>query len=234
MFPEMFNDFLASPVVARGIRKNVLEVEIVDIRQFADGSYRHIDDSPYGGGAGMIMRFPPILDALDSVRTKESHVILLAPAGETYTQKKAHVYAGLQHLIIICGHYEGIDARVYDHVDELISIGDYVITGGELAAEVITDSIARLLKGTIRDASVVEESYENGLLEYPQYTRPVEYKGERVPHILLSGDHEKIRLWRLEQSLRLTLSKRPDLIEKKKLTAEECALLEKIPRDSHD
>lgn len=228
MFPEMFHDFLASPVIARGIRKNIADIEIVDIRQFAHGSYRHIDDSPCGGGAGMIMRCPPVLEALDSVRNEDSHVILLAPAGETYSQKKAHLYAEMEHLIIICGHYEGIDARVYNHVDELVSIGDYVITGGELAAEVITDSIVRLLKGTIRENSTVEESYENDLLEYPQYTRPVEYRGERVPEILLSGNHEKIRLWRLEQSLRLTMEKRPDLIAKKELTKEEQLLLQKI------
>ena len=224
IMPELFGSFLQAPVIARAIRNGVLEVKIIDIREYAPGSFRHIDDSPFGGGAGMVMRCQPVLDALRACNNKDRTVIL-SPAGKPYTQKKAHELSSAGHLVLICGHYEGMDARIYPHADEQISIGDYVLTGGEIAAQVIIDSITRLLPGSLRDESTQEESFENGLLEYPQYTQPAVYEGEAVPDVLRSGDHEKIRKWRLQQSLLLTRRMRPDLFEAHVLTEEEKTLL---------
>lgn len=226
IMPELFGSFLEGPVIARAIRNGALSVEIVDIRDYAPGSFRHIDDSPFGGGAGMVMRCQPVLDALRDCGSRESHAVLLSPAGTPYTQEKAHALAGEEHLILLCGHYEGVDARVIPHVDEQISIGDYVLTGGELAAQVILDSVARLLPGSLRPASTEEESFENGLLEYPQYTQPAVYEGVAVPEVLRSGDHARIRKWRLRQALLLTREMRPDLFAKHVLTEEERVLLQ--------
>lgn len=227
MCPEIFDGFLHAALVVRAEERNLVNVELVDIREFAKGSYRHIDDSPFGGGAGMIMRPQPVTDALESVRTENSHTVLFAPGGRTYNQAKVHEYEQLEHLILICGHYEGIDARVYSYCDELLSIGDYILSGGEIPAMAVIDSLVRL-SGTIRKASTEEESFENGLLEYPQYTRPAEYRGMKVPAVLLSGNHEKIRLWRLKESLKRTLQNRPDLLEKRESNREEKQLLKEI------
>ena len=234
IMPELFGSFLQAPVIARAIRNGTLEVEIIDIREYAPGSFRHIDDSPFGGGAGMVMRCQPVLDALRACRKDglKTHSLILSPAGTPYTQKKAHELSDSEHLVLICGHYEGLDARIYPHADEQISIGDYVLTGGELAAQVIIDSVARLLPGSLRDESTREESFENGLLEYPQYTQPAIYEGEAVPDVLRSGDHEKIRRWRLQQSLLLTRRMRPDLFAAHRLTEEEKALLAEIDDSS--
>ncbi len=228
IFPEMFQDFLHTSIVARAIANGLVSVQIRDIREFATGSYRHVDDSPIGGGAGMILKCQPVLDCLEAVRTPQSHVVLTAAAGTTWTQEKAHAFAELEDLILICGHYEGLDERIASHVDEQISIGDYVLTGGELPAMVISDSVIRLLKGSIKAESAAEESYENTLLEYPQYTQPADYKGDKVPEILLSGDHEKIRRWRLMQSLKRTRDQRPDLLARHVFTDEEKALLKTL------
>lgn len=230
MMPDLFGDFLKGPVIARAVRNSALEVEIIDIRDFAPGSFRHIDDSPFGGGAGMVMRCQPVLDALRSCRKNPipagaEKTVIMSPAGTPYTQAKARDFSGLEHLILICGHYEGMDARIYPHADEQISIGDYVLTGGELAAQVVIDSVARLLPGSLREASTQEESFENGLLEYPQYTQPAVYEGEAVPEVLRSGNHERIRRWRLQQSLLLTRKVRPDLFAARELSAEERELL---------
>ena len=211
--PEQFGDFQKTPLIARSIAAGRLQLDIIDIRSFADGCFRKVDDSPYGGGAGMVMRCQPVLDAIASVRRPDSHVIVLAPIGQPYCQSMAHRLSAESHLILVCGHFEGMDARIYSHADELISIGDYILTGGELPAMVITDSVMRLVKGSIRESSLQEESFENSLLEYPQYTRPADYQGDRVPEVLLSGDHEAIRTWRMEESLRLTREKRPDLLK---------------------
>jgi len=236
MFPQLFESFTQGPVVRRAILKGSLELEIVDIKEFAPGSFRHIDDSPFGGGAGMVMRCGPVLDALRHVKEKaqgaedagtekRSVTAAMSPAGMRFDQKTAHRYAELDHLVLICGHYEGMDERIYRHTDEEISIGDYVLTGGEIAAMAVTDAVTRLLPGAIRSESTSEESFENGLLEYPQYTQPAVYDGEAVPEILLSGNHEKIRLWRLTESLRRTLERRPDLLEERELTEEEAGIL---------
>ena len=211
--PEQFGDFQKTPLIARAIEAGRLELSIIDIRDYAPGSFRRVDDSPYGGGAGMILRCQPVLDALHAVRTPESRVIILTPAGKPYTQTDAHRLSEESHLILICGHYEGMDARIYPHADELLSIGDYILTGGELPAMVITDSVMRLVKGSIKEESTKEESFEQGLLEYPQYTRPADYNGQKVPEVLLSGDHEAIRKWRQQEALRITKENRPDLLD---------------------
>lgn len=211
MCPDLFRNIRNSSVIDRAVRDGRLELEIVDFRDYTKGSFRKIDDSPYGGGRGMVIRCQPVVDALEDVRTAGSHVVLLSPKGKPYNQKTAREYAGMKHLVLICGHYEGFDARVYPYADELVSIGDYVLTGGELAAQVIMDSVVRLLPGSLRDGSTQEESFENGLLEYPQYTRPADFRGQKVPEILLSGDHAAIRSWREEKALEVTKQYRPDL-----------------------
>ena len=212
IFPDMFGDFLREPVIARALSRGIVKIEIVDIREFAGGSFRHIDDDPYGGGPGMVMRCGPVLDALDSVRTKESFTAVMTPAGRKYTQKTAREFSALEHLILICGHYEGLDERILDHADGIYTIGDYVLTGGELPAKVVMDSVIRLLPGVLRAEATMEESFERGILEHPQYTKPADWKGERIPEVLLSGDHEKIRAFRKQEALRITRQRRPDLL----------------------
>ena len=229
--PEFFDGFLNTTIVKRAIDKGKCEIEIVDIKSYAHGSFRHIDDSPFGGGRGMVMRCQPIYDALQEISDESSHKILLSPKGITYTQGKARDLSTKEHIVLVCGHYEGVDARVEDWVDEQLSIGDYVLTGGELAAEVITDSIVRLLDGVLREGSATEESHENGLLEYPQYTQPREFNGQSVPDILLSGHKAKIEEWRLTQSLLLTRNHRPDMFENYDLSDKEKKLLEKADKE---
>ena len=231
LFPEMFAGFLETSIVGRAIERGLLEVDFVQIRDFAHDNYKHVDDTPFGGGAGMVMKCQPVLDALSSVKNEASHVIMMQASGHPYTQKKARSLAGQEHLIVLCGHYEGMDQRINSRCDDLISIGDYVLSGGELGAMVIIDSVARLLKGSIREESSEDESYENGLLEYPQYTKPAVYEGEAVPPVLLSGNHAKIREWRTAKSLLLTKEIRPDLYEKHELTKEEEKILKKIEAD---
>ena len=211
--PEQFGDFQKTPLISRAVNAGLLELSIIDIRDYAPGSFRHVDDSPYGGGAGMILRCQPVLDALEAVRTPLSHVAILAPIGKPYVQADAHRLAAMEELVLICGHYEGMDARIYPYADEILSIGDYILTGGELPAMVICDSLMRLVEGSMKKESTVEESFEEGLLEYPQYTRPADYKGQKVPEVLLSGDHEAIRKWRQEEALRVTKERRPDLLK---------------------
>ena len=231
MFPGMFDSFLMGPVLQRALRKESLQIEIVDIKEFSPGSFRHIDDSPFGGGAGMVMRCQPVLDALKSVKDEKSVSAAMSPAGRLYDQKTARRYAQLDHLILLCGHYEGMDERIYRHVDEEISIGDYILTGGEIAAMAVSDAVIRLLPGAIRGESTSEESFENGLLEYPQYTQPAVYEGEAVPEVLLSGNHEKIRKWRLRESLKRTLARRPDLLEGREMSAEEADIIAELMRE---
>ncbi len=210
--PDDFDSFLRSHLIQRACDLGLLDVEIVDIRDFAPGCFRQVDDSPYGGGAGMILRCKPVLDALDSMKQEDSHSIILSPWGKKFAQEDAKRLSECGHLILICGHYEGFDARIYEHADEMISIGDYVLTGGELPAMVISEAVVRLLGDSIREESLKEESFQDGLLEYPQYTKPYDYKGERVPDVLLSGDHEKIAQWRKEKALEMTKKHRPDLL----------------------
>ena len=213
--PEQFESFLKTPLIARNIASGLLKMEIVDIREFVKGSFRKIDDSPYGGGPGMILKVEPVVKALENVKSENSHIILVAPAGKTYKQEDAHRLGEYEHLIIICGHFEGFDQRITRYVDEIYSIGDYILCGGELPAMVISESLMRLIDGSMKKESVLDESFENGLLEYPQYTRPYEYNGDKVPEVLLSGDHEAIRSWRKSEALKMTEKFRRDMIEKK-------------------
>lgn len=230
LFPEMYHDFLSTSIIGRTIQKGLVQVDFVQIRDFAHDKYKHVDDTSFGGGAGQVMKCQPVLDALDSVRTESSYVVMMNPAGRPFKQQIARDLSTKGHLILLCGHYEGMDARIEKHCDDLLSIGDYVLTGGELASMVVMDAVIRLQKGAIADDSTVEESFEGGLLEYPQYTKPEDYEGDKVPEILVSGNHEKIRQYRLQQSLVLTRERRPDLFAKHELSKEEKKLLMKFDR----
>ena len=231
LFPEMYHDFLHTSIIGRAVERGLVTVDFVQIRDFAHDNYRHVDDRPFGGGRGQVMKCQPVLDALNSVETENSYSLMMSPLGTVYNQAKAHELSEKDHLILLCGHYEGLDARINKHVDELVSIGDYVLTGGEMASMVIMDSVIRLLKGSITEGSAEEESYENGLLEYPQYTQPADYEGDKVPDILLSGNHARIREWRLEQSILTTKERRPDLYEKHNFTEEEKKVLKKMEKE---
>ena len=213
--PEQFESFLKTPLIARNIAAGLLNLQIKDIRDYAPGSFRKVDDSPYGGGAGMVIRYQPVADALKDVKSDDSHSIILAPIGKPYKQKDAHRLAEMDDLVFVCGHYEGFDERIYEECDEVLSIGDYVLCGGELPAMVIVESLMRVLDGSMKKDSVIEESFEEKLLEYPQYTRPQSINGKDVPEVLLSGDHEAIRQWRKIKAFETTKRYRSDLLKKK-------------------
>ena len=225
LFPEMFDGFLSNSIIKRAITKDVVKIEIINIRNYTKDKYGRVDSAPIGGGAGLVMKCQPIYDCLNAIKSNNSHIVMLSPRGKTYSQNKAHEFAKENELILLCGHYEGIDERINDYVDEQISIGDYVLTGGEIGAMVICDSVIRLLDGAIADESIVDESFENGLLEYPQYTEPYEFDGKKVPDILYSGNHQAINKWRQKQSLNLTKNLRPDLFEKYPLSKQDKKLL---------
>ena len=232
LFPEFFDGFLTNSIIKRAIAKEQVEIEIINIRDFTFDKYGRVDSAPVGGGAGLIMKCQPVLDCLKSVRKENSHVILLSPRGTTYNQARARYFAAnYEHVVIICGHYEGTDERINKYVDELVSIGDYILTGGEIGAEIIADSVIRLLDGVIAPESIVDESFENGLLEYPQYTEPFDYEGDKIPDILYSGNHTAIDKWRKKESLKLTKKHRPDLLNNYKLSKEETKLLKELESD---
>lgn len=229
LFPEMFDGFLSNSIIKRALAKGVVDINIINIRDYTKDKYGRVDSAPVGGGSGLIMKCQPIIDCLNSVKTDQSHVVLLSPRGKTFHQSTAHEYKdNYEDLIIICGHYEGIDERVNKYVDELVSIGDFILTGGELGAMIISDSIIRLIDGAIASESIVEESFENGLLEYPQYTEPFDYNGDKIPDILYSGNHVAINKWRQKQSLKLTKELRKDLFDKYKFTKEDIKLLKEL------
>ena len=229
LFPEMFDGFLTNSIIKRAIANNIVEVNIVNIRDYTLDKYGRVDSAPVGGGAGLIMKCQPVIDCLNAVKTNESRTYLLSPRGKTFNQQKAHEIAAKQkEIILICGHYEGIDERVNDYVDELISIGDFILTGGEIASMAISDSIIRLLDGAIANESIIEESFENGLLEYPQFTEPYDYNGKKIPDILYSGNHKAIDKWRKKESLRLTKEYRNDLFINYELNKEEKKLLSEL------
>ena len=214
LFPEYFDSLLNTSIIKRAKEKNLFEFEAVDFRPFTNEKHGHVDDTPYGGGAGMVLMCQPILDALKTIRTENSTVILLTPQGKTFNQSLSKELSLKEHLIFICGHYEGFDERIRDYVDIQMSLGDFVLTGGESACMVMCDSILRLIPGVIKQDSSDDDSFSNGLLEYPQYTRPEVYDGKRVPDVLLSGHHANIKKWRHEKSLENTFNHRPDLLEK--------------------
>lgn len=228
IFPKMFNDFLSTSIIARAISQEIVKINVIDIRPYTKDKNGRIDDYPLGGGSGLVMKCQPVLDCLNSVKQYNSKVYLMSPRGQTFNQKIAHSLASNEHIVLICGHYEGLDERINSSVDGMLSIGDYILTGGELASMVISDAIIRLLDGAISEGSINEESFENGLLEYPQYTFPRDYEGKKVPDILFTGNHEAVRKWRLKESLKLTMKHRPDLLKDRKFSKEELRLIKEI------
>ncbi len=216
LFPEMFETVKQS-IIGRAVEKDLIDINLINIRDFSENKHKKVDDTPYGGGAGMVMMPDVVYRAYLAIKDKENaKVIYLSPKGKTLNQKRVESLSKEKHLILLCGHYEGIDQRVLDEiVDEEISIGDYVLTGGEIPAMVLIDSVSRYIDGVLKDESIKEESFSNGLLEYPQYTRPEVFLDKKVPEILLSGHHENIRKWREEQSLKITKINRPDLLKQK-------------------
>lgn len=215
LFPNMFDVFLNESIIKRAIENNKVEINIHNIRDYSSNKHKKVDDYGFGGGAGMVLMPQPIFDAVDNIKKDDSYVILLTPQGNTYSQKKAYNLIEKKHIIFICGHYEGFDERIRTLADEEISIGDFVLTGGELPSMVITDSIIRLIDGVINQESHENDSFNNNLLDYPVYTHPVEYRGMKVPDVLLSGHHANIKKWRLDKQIERTKKRRPDLLEKK-------------------
>ena len=234
LFPEMFEPIKQS-IIKRAVEKDLININLVNIRDFSEDKHNKVDDTPYGGGAGMLMK-PDVVDrAYNSVKTENAKVIYLTPQGKTLDQKIVKELSNQKHLILLCGHYEGIDQRVIDKiVDEEISIGDYVLTGGEIPAMVLIDSISRYVDGVLSNESTDEESFSNGLLEYPQYTRPEIFNEVKVPEVLISGHHENIRKWRREKSLENTFKKRPELLENVVLTENEKDYIENLKKEVHE
>lgn len=214
LFPEMFENVFSSSIIKRAIEEKKVEIKVHNFRDYSKEPHHKVDDTPYGGGAGMVLTCQPIFDCVESLKTKDSKVILLTPDGTPYKQEIAYSLSKEKHLIFICGHYEGFDERIRSLCDLELSIGDYVLTGGELASMVIADSIVRLLPGVIEEESHKNDSFNNNLLDYPTYTKPRVYQGMEVPEVLLSGNHKKIEEYRKEESIKKTKERRPDLLEK--------------------
>lgn len=211
IFPELFANFLETSIVKKAISRKQFKIKIHNLRDYSDLPHQQVDDTPYGGGAGMLMMYPPIYRVLKKLQTKKSFTIILTPQGKTFHQQLAKKLSLKKHLIIICGRYEGYDERVFDYCDMELSIGDFILMGGELPAMTICEAIIRLLPDVIENESVITDTFENNLLKYPQYTKPFSFNGKDVPNILVSGHHENIRKWRLEKSILKTKQRRPDL-----------------------
>ena len=214
LFPEMFNDIFSCSIIKRAIDLGKVEINLFNFRDYSDDIHNKVDDTPYGGGSGMVLKCQPIFDCIDKIKTEDSKVILLTPSGKSYNQDIAYDLSKLKHIILICGHYEGFDERIRKICDYEISIGDYVLTGGEIPAMVLVDSITRLLPGVITEESYINDSFQDNLLDYPTYTKPRVFRDMEVPLVLVSGDHKKIDLWRKEESIKRTKERRPDLLEK--------------------
>jgi tRNA (guanine37-N1)-methyltransferase len=228
LFPAIFEAPLAASIPGRIQERGLATVHVHDLREWGIGRHRSVDDAPYGGGAGMVIRPEPVAEALAALRRPESTVVLLDPAGQRFGHDRAADLSTRDHLVLVCPRYEGVDDRIRSMVDLELSIGDFVVTGGELPALVVIDAVIRLLPGAIDAASTEEESFSAGLLEYPQFTRPPVFEGREVPPILVSGDHGAVRRWRLRESLRRTLERRPDLLEGRALSPEEAALMAEL------
>lgn len=231
LFPEMFEGVLSSSILGKAREKEIVDFHVTNFRDFSESKHGTVDDTPYGGGGGMVLKPEPLFRAVESMAgEKKPRVILMCPQGVPYNQKLAEELAKEEHLVFVCGHYEGYDERIREHlVTDEISIGDYVLTGGELAAMVVIDSVVRLQPGALgNQTSAVEDSFSTGLLEYPHYTRPAEFRGWKVPDVLLSGHHANIVKWRLKESLRRTSERRPDLLKRLELTAEMKKLLAEL------
>lgn len=213
LFPKMFDGILNESIIKRAIDDKKVNIDVIDLRSYSKDKHNKVDDTIYGGGAGMLIKCEPVFDAIDDLKTKNTKVIMLSPDGVKYNQEKAYELSKEKNIILLCGHYEGFDERINTVVDEKISIGDYVLTGGEIPAMAIIDSVTRLLPGVINEESHLNDSFNNDLLDYPQYTKPQEYRGMKVPDVLLSGDHKKIDKWRREEQIKKTKKQRPDLLK---------------------
>lgn len=213
LFPSMFDGFLNESIINRAIKRNLVQINVINFRDYTLDPHGKVDDTPYGGGAGMVLTPQPIFDAVEDLKTENTKVILLTPDGKTYNQEMAYSYSKEEHIILICGHYEGFDERIRTLADSEISIGDYVLTGGEIPSMVITDSITRLIDGVIEKESHEYDSFNNNLLDYPTYTKPRDFRGMKVPDVLTSGNHKEIEKYRLEQQIKRTRERRPDLLK---------------------
>ena len=213
LFPSMFDGFLNESIINRAIKRNLVQINVINFRDYTLDPHGKVDDTPYGGGAGMVLTPQPIFDAVEDLKTENTKVILLTPDGKTYNQEMAYSYSKEEHIILICGHYEGFDERIRTLADSEISIGDYVLTGGEIPSMVITDSITRLIDGVIEKESHEYDSFNNNLLDYPTYTKPRDFRGMKVPDVLTSGNHKEIEKYRLEQQIKRTNERRPDLLK---------------------
>lgn len=234
LFPEMFQGFIESSIIKKARDKKLIEINVINFRDYSFNKHQTVDDYAYSGGAGMLIRVDPIARAIKDIEGySKAHKIITSPSGKVWSQKKAYELSKEEHIIIVCGHYEGIDARVLNYIDEEISIGDYVLTGGELPAGIIVDSISRLCEGVISFESTVNESFSMGLLEYPQYTRPKEFEGQSVPDILLSGHHANITKWQHEQALIKTFNNRPDLLENYPLSEDDKEILKELQNEKN-
>ncbi len=212
LFPEMFENFVTTSIIKKAINNNQVEINFHNFRDYSTNIHKKVDDYPCGGGEGMVLMCQPIFDCLKQIKTEQSITILLTPQGQVYKQKKAYELALKKHIILICGHYEGFDERILSQVDLELSIGDYILTGGEVASMVIIDSVVRLVDGVIKQESHENESFQNNLLDYPVYTKPIDYEGMKVPEVLLSGHHKNINEWRLQEQIKKTKKNRPDLL----------------------
>lgn len=237
LFPEMFTGVFGSSILKKAQEKNLVHLNVIDIREFSDNKHKQVDDYPYGGGAGMVLKPEPMFKAVETITEgRNPRIILMCPQGERFTQKKAEELAKEKELVFLCGHYEGYDERIREHlVTDEISIGDFVLTGGELPAMVIIDAVVRLIPGVLgQEASHVHDSFSTGLLEHPHYTRPSDFRGMKVPDVLLSGNHSKIEEWREQQSLKRTFERRPDLLEKIELTEKQKAYIESLKQSKEE
>ena len=231
LFPNMFTGFLNESIIGRAIKENKVEINLVNLRDFTKEKHGHVDDTPFGGGAGMVLMCQPVFDCIKSLRKENSIVIMMTPQGKTYNQSVAKELVVKDHLIILCGHYEGFDERIRSIVDLEVSIGDFVLTGGEIPAMAITDSIVRLIDGVIESDSHEYDSYSNWMLEHPQFTKPRVYEGMEVPEVLCNGNHKEIEKYKLKESLRRTYLRRPDLLKHHELSKEEAKLLDEIIKE---
>ena len=228
LFPKMFEGFVGESIIKRAIEKNVCSVEIIDMRDYSLSKHRHVDDTPYGGGAGMVLACDVVDRAIKANSSENSYKIMMTPQGNRYNQKKAEELSTKEEIVLICGHYEGFDERIRSFVDEEISVGDYVLTGGEIPSMIVADSVIRLLGQAIKQESHEDDSFSSGLLEYPQYTRPLEYNGMVVPEVLVNGNHKLINRFRKKESLRKTYLRRPDLLETYEFSKEDRKLMDEV------
>ena len=233
LFPSVIKEYISTSIISKAQDKNLVEIEVINFRNYSTDRLKRVDDAPYGGGAGMILQLQPIVDCLKDVKTDKSCVYLLSAKGKVYNQKTAHELSKKEHIILICGHYEGVDERILNYIDGEICVGDYILTGGEIPAMIVADSIIRLLDGAIKTESILDESFENNLLEYPQFTSPRTFENYEVPDILFSGNHKAIEEYRFKQSVIKTLQVRPELIDVNNFTKKQLKWFNELENDSN-